>query len=72
MKKNTMHIRIKPDDNHKWKEYCKALGLPSPELFNKILNSKELSLDMRIMNEYKKKEEDLKRKIGKDEQKRFL
>lgn len=65
MKKNSVHIRVKQEDAKTWKEYCKALGEPSPKLFSKVIKSKEVRLDERIMNEYKKKEMELKRRLMK-------
>lgn len=65
MKKNSLHIRIKQEDGKVWKEYCKTLGESSPSLFSKIIKSKELNLNDRILNELKKKEMQMKRRLMK-------
>ncbi len=64
MAKKSDHIRIRPNDKKTWKEYCDILGEKSPDLFNKIINSKELKLNDRILQELQKKEEILKRRAG--------
>lgn len=64
MAKKSDHIRIRPEDKKTWKEYCRALGTPSPELFAKIIKSPELKLNERILNELKKQEYELKKKLG--------
>jgi len=64
MAKNSGHIRIRYEDKKIWKEYCRALGEPSPELFSKIIKSKELNLNQRIINEYQKKQTELRRKLN--------
>lgn len=63
-KKHTSHIRIDLLDKPVWKEYCKILGEPSPKLFSKLLKSKELNLNQRVFNEYKRKEMELKKKLS--------
>jgi hypothetical protein len=65
MTKQTKFIRIRPEDSFTWREYCKALGSPSPDLFSKIINSKELNLNQRVLNEIKKKQEELKKSLFK-------
>lgn len=65
IKKNTEHIRIKKGDKIIWKEYCKALGESSPKLFSKVIHSQELKLNERILNELKRKQEDINRKLRK-------
>lgn len=62
--KKSDHIRVRPEDKKTWKEYCKALGTPSPELFKKVMNSPQLKLNDRILTELKRQEQDLKRKLG--------
>lgn len=54
-KQNRTHIRVKPDDAQKWKNYSRLLGEPSADLFSKVLNSKALELDKRVYEEYRKK-----------------
>ena len=62
--KKSDHIRVRPEDKQTWKEYCKALGIPSPDMFSKVMKSPELKLNERILNELKKQEMELKRKLG--------
>ena len=64
MVKKSDHIRIRPEDKKVWKEYCKALGTPSPGLFHKVLTSPQLKINERILEELKKQEAELKRKLG--------
>lgn len=63
-KKNSTHIRTYKNDKEKFKEYCKALGKSSPEMFNKLITSEKLNLDKRVLQELRKKEEALRRKAG--------
>ena len=63
-KKNSTHIRTWKNDKEKFKDYCKALGTTSPELFNKLINSEKVNLNKRVIEELKKKEESLKRRAG--------
>lgn len=62
--KNTANIRIYPKEREIWREYCKILGESSPRLFSKVLSSKELNLNQRILNEFKKKEVEVRRRMG--------
>lgn len=66
-KKKSDHIRVRPNDKQTWKEYCKALGTPSPELFSKIMKSPQLKLNQRVLEELKKKEDNFKRKLSLNE-----
>lgn len=63
-KEKTDLIRIMGKDKTKWSEYCKALGTSSPKLFNKVMNSQNLNLDKKILEELQKKEMQLKRKLN--------
>lgn len=63
-KKNTDHIRIRKGDKLAWKEYCKALGTSSPDLFSKVMQSEKLRLNDKIMEEMRKRDAEMKRKLG--------
>lgn len=63
MNKKSDHIRIRPEDKKLWAEYCRALGTPSPDLFSKIIKSKEINLNERVLVELRKQEEEIKRKL---------
>lgn len=62
--KKSDHIRVRIEDKKKWKNYCRALGTPSPDLFKKVMTSPNLDLNQRVLEELKKQEEDLKRKLS--------
>ena len=64
MVKQSIHIRVRPIDHEVWKNYCDALGEKSPELFNKVMTSEKLRLNEKIIEELRKKEEDVLRKIS--------
>lgn len=63
-KKNTEHIRIKKTDKILWKDYCSRLGTTSPDLFSKVLKSDTIKLNQKIMEEMKKREQEMKKKLG--------
>lgn len=62
-KENSTAIRVKMSDRELWKKYCKITGESSPRLFNKVMNSKKLELDRRMIEESLKKQEDIKRRF---------
>lgn len=62
--KKSDHIRVRPEDKKTWRDFCKALGTPSPELFKRVMTSPNLDLNKRVIEELQKKEEALKRKLG--------
>lgn len=62
-KKSSDHIRIRTEDKKEWGQYCKALGTPSPDLFHKVMTSPHIKLNEKILEELKKNEEELKKKI---------
>ena len=62
-KNNTRHIRISKLDLEKWKRYCELTGMKSPTLFSKIMKSEKINLNDRIVQEYHKREEALRRKL---------
>lgn len=64
MAKKSDHIRVRPIDKKSWKEWCKTLGTTSPDLFNKVMTSPNLKLNERMLEELRKKEEVLKRRLG--------
>lgn len=64
VKKNSTTIKVRQQDRQTWRDYCNFLGESSPRLFSKVLQSKELNLSKRILDEKKKREEDFKRKAG--------
>lgn len=64
MAKKSDHIRVRPEDKAVWSKYCKDLSLPSPDLFKKVMNSENLKLNEKILQELRKKEEDLRRKLN--------
>jgi hypothetical protein len=52
-------IRVSKQDKDLWKKYCEIVGDSSPKLFNKIIKSKELNLNQRILNEFRKKKQQI-------------
>lgn len=59
---STTNIRIARQDLARWKTYCRELNTPSSRLFNKILNSENLSLEKKIKEERRKRDFFLGRK----------
>lgn len=64
MKKNSTNIRVTLEDQRKWKEYCKTLGETSPGLFKKLMTSPKIELDRRILQEARKKQEEVAKKLN--------
>lgn len=61
--KKSDHIRIRGTDKKTWLEYCKALKTNSPELFHKMMHSPNLKLNEKVLEELKKQEREIERKI---------
>ena len=61
--RNTKHVRARPEDAKKLESYSKLLRESNPDVLHRILNSKELDLDNRILVEAKKKDEELIRRM---------
>lgn len=58
------NMRVYSKENELFKKYCKDLGLSSPKLFRKILTSDKVQIEQRILEEVKRKNEDVLRKYN--------
>jgi L-2-hydroxyglutarate oxidase LhgO len=63
-KKRTTMQRVYKEDNKKWKEWCKNLDVSSAELFNKMIRSRNMDTERRMLKEIEFKKMKMRRKYG--------